>query len=76
MMSPGFSFVSLFDGVCDSTKELKTLTGKMPYDDRWEISSSGHHIYINFVVDFVNTQPGFSAKIHYGNEIKGFCINQ
>ena len=38
----------------------------MPNDDKWVITSSGSHIYISFVVGFVNAYPGFSAKIHYG----------
>ena len=63
-------FVSLYDGTCDQTKELKTLTGTMPNDDKWVISSSGHHMFVSFtVVEVVISQPGFLAKIHYGNEI-------
>ena len=60
----------MFDGVCDQTKELKTIFGKMPYDEKWVISSSGRHIFVDFVIGSVASRPGFSAKIHFGNAIK------
>ena len=60
----------MFDGVCDQTKELKTIFGKMPYDEKWVISSSGRHIFVDFVIGSVASRPGFSAKIHFGNTIK------
>ena len=61
----GYS-VSLFDGICMETKELDTLTGLMPNDDKWTISSSGHHMFVRFDIALVS-HPGFNAKIHYGN---------
>ena len=64
------NFLALFDGACDQTKELETLTGKMPNDDKWVISSSGRNFFVSFQVDIDNSRPGFTAKIHYGNEIK------
>ena len=43
----------------------------MSDDDKWVISSSGHHMFVSFNVGFLNSRrPGFSAKIHYGNRIK------
>ena len=62
-----YYFVSLYDGICDRTKELKTLTGTMPNDDKWVISSSGRHMFVSFSVDEFHSWPGFIAKIHYGN---------
>ena len=41
----------------------------MPQDDKWVISSSGHHMFVSFNVGPYNSRPGFLAKIHYGNEI-------
>ena len=68
-MSPGpGNFVSLNDGTCDQTKELKTVAGIMPNDDKWVFSSSGRHMFVSFLVDNLNSWPGFIAKIHYGNE--------
>ena len=66
-------FVSLYDGTCDQTKELETLTGTMPNDDKWVISSSGRHMFVSFGV-YVYSVPGFIAKIHYGNEINDIKI--
>ena len=41
----------------------------MSHADKWVISSSGHHMFISFNVHHVSN-PGFTAKMHYGNEIK------
>ena len=60
-------FVTLYDGTCDQTKELEKLRGKMPYDDNRVISSSGHHMFVSFNAGFLTSDPGFHAKIHYGN---------
>ena len=60
----------MFDGICDQTKELKTIFGKMPHDEKWVISSSGRHMFVDFVIDNIKSYPGFSADIHFGNEIK------
>ena len=62
-------FVSLYDGTCDQTKELKTLTRIMPNNDKWVISSSGHHMFVSFNVYIFESNPGFLAKIHFGKEI-------
>ena len=69
-----FYYVSLYDGICDQTKQLgkpgkKLLTKKMQNDEKWVISSSGSHMFVNFAVDILMTKPGFTAKIHYGNMI-------
>ena len=61
--------MSLYDGICDQTKELETLIGIMPNDDKWVISSSGHHMFVSFNVYIFESSPGFLAKIHYGKEI-------
>ena len=60
----------MFDGICDQTKELKTIFGKMPHDKKWVISSSGRHIFVDFVIGSIASRPGFSANIHFGNAIK------
>ena len=69
-MNNKFYFLSMFDGICDQTKELKTVSGKMDNDETWVISTSGRHMFVDFVVDILNSKPGFSANIHFGNEIK------
>ena len=49
----------------------------MSNDDKWVISSSGHHIFVSFNVDILVSDQGFLATIHYGNEIidiKILCI--
>ena len=61
-------YVSLYDGICDKTKELEKLTGTMSSDDKWIMSSSGHHMFVSFKAHVVS-HPGFIAKIHYGNQI-------
>ena len=42
----------------------------MPNDDKWVISSSGHHMFVSFNVNILVSRPGFLAKIHYGTEIE------
>ena len=61
-------FLSMFDGICDQTRELKTISGKMPLDEKWVISSSGRNMFVDFLVEILNSKPGFSAKIHFGNK--------
>ena len=61
--------VTLFDGVCDQTKELQALSNSMSNDVKWIISSSGRYMFVRFAVDKFETSKGFLAKIHYGNEI-------
>ena len=63
-----YYFLSMFDGICDQTKELNTVSGKMPHDEKWVISSSGRHMFVDFVVGNINSNPGFSASIHFGNK--------
>ena len=70
MHDDGYCFLSMFDGICDQTRELKTVSGKMPNDKIWVISSSGRHMFVDFVIGIVTSGPGFSANIHFGNEIK------
>ena len=63
-------FVSLFDGICDQTKELQTLYGSMSNDVKWIISSSGRYMFVRFAVsDWLGSSTGFLANIHYGKEI-------
>ena len=70
MADDGYQFLSIFDGICDQTRELKTVSGKMPHDEKWVISSSGRHIFVDFVIGSIASRPGFSANIHFGNAIK------
>ena len=65
-----YYFLSMFDGICDQTKELKTMSGKMANNETWVISSSGRHMFVDFVIGNLNSKPGFSANIHFGNEIR------
>ena len=60
----------MFDGICDQTRILKTVSGKMDNDETWVISTSGRQMFVDFVVDILNSKPGFSANIHFGNEIR------
>ena len=46
----------------------------MSKDDKWVISSSGHHMFVSFNVWIMVSDPGFLAKIHYGNKIKNIKI--
>ena len=39
----------------------------MPNDDKWVISSSGHNMFVSFNIWVLTSHPGFTAKIHYGN---------
>ena len=63
-------FLSMFDGICDQTRELKTMSGKMANDETWVISSSGRHMFVSFVMGIEISNLGFSANIHFGNEIR------
>ena len=67
-----FQTVLLFDGACDQTKELQTLSGSMSNDVKWIISSSGRYMFVRFAVDIWDSSTGFLANIQYGKEI----INQ
>ena len=64
--------VSLYDGTCDQNKKLATLTEKMPNDDKWIISTSGHHMFVIFSKSryYESLYPGFHAKIHHGKKLK------
>ena len=56
--------------MCDQTKELQTLSGSMPNDVKWIISSSGRYMFVRFAVsNYYDPSTGFLAKIHYGKEI-------
>ena len=70
------TFVSMYDGTCDQTKELETLSGTMSNDDKWIISSSGHHMFVSFTKSqyFWGPKPGFLANIHYGKKLKDIKI--
>ena len=68
MTDDAYQTLSMFDGICDQTRELKSVSGKMPHDEKWVISSSGRHIFVDFVVANINSDPGFSANITFGNE--------
>ena len=70
MLDSEYYFLSVFDGICDQTRELKTVSDKMANNEKWVISSSGRHIFVDFVIGSVASRPGFSAKIHFGNTIK------
>ena len=64
--------VSLYDGTCDQNKKLARLTEKMPNDDKWIISTSGHHMLVIFSKSQYHRSfnPGFHAKIHHGKKLK------
>ena len=68
MHDNGHYFLSMFDGICVQTEELKKVSGKMLNDDIWVISSSGRHMFVDFVIETINSDPGFSTNIHFGNE--------
>ena len=72
MRDDGFYFLSMFDGICDQTRELKTVSGKMPNDETWITSSSGRHMFVDFVIGYISSRPGFSANINFGNAISIF----
>ena len=57
-----YNSLSMFDGICDQTRKLREL----PDDEKWDISSSGKHMFVDFVIG--NSYPGFSANIHFGNK--------
>ena len=42
----------------------------MENNDKWVISSTGHHMFVSFSMDplVLVSGPGFMAKIHYSNE--------
>ena len=46
----------------------------MPNDDKWVISSSGHHMFVSFIIGDLVSKPGFLAKIHYGKKINNIRI--
>ena len=73
--NPNF-FVSLYDGICDQTKELGTWYGKMPDGDKRVVSSSGHHMFVSFNIEGFLSGPGFTAKIHFGKQINDIKNSQ
>ena len=66
--------VTLYDGICDLSKELVKLTRTMTHDDKWVVSSSGSHMFIHYAVQTEVSRPGFLAQIHYGNDINNLRI--
>ena len=63
-------FVSLFDGVCDQTKTIITLTGSLPVNATRVFSTTGHNLFVRFGRgSTVQSSPGFFAKINFGNDI-------
>ena len=61
--------LTLFNGVCEETKELKTLGGSMSNDVKW-IITSGRYMFVRFTNNRQShSSKGFLATIHYGNEI-------
>ena len=74
MASSGF--LTLFDGICDQTKELRALGGSMSNGVKWIFSSIGRYMFLRFDSDtsligsnYHYSTLGFLAKINYGNEI-------
>ena len=65
------SYVILFDGACDQTKELKY--GTMSDDGNWIIFGSGSYIFVTLVIadvyDVYDYSTTLLAKINYGKEI-------
>ena len=55
----------MFDGD-DQKIRLQDLYGEMSSGYKWVISSSAHHMFIKFVVDLYNYDPGFLANFHFG----------
>ena len=45
------------------------MEGKMPNDDKRVIISTGRYMFVSYNPGHQITNPGFLAKIHYGNEI-------
>ena len=43
-------------------------------DDKWVFSNIGHHMFVSFSFGVGASVPGFTAKIHYGNEINNIKI--
>ena len=66
--------VTLYDGICDLSKELVKLVETMPHDDKWVFSSSRSHMFIHYVVQTEVSRPGFLAQIHYGNDINNLPV--
>ena len=65
----------LYDGVCDLAQVLgKPLTGTMPNNDTWVISSSGNHMFVSFNIDVIHSTQGIFAKIHFGNDFKNLSL--
>ena len=67
MHDNGYYNLILYDGICDSTREIKSLTGHMDTEDKWVFSSSGRHMFISFDIGMYTPSKGFSAKVHYGS---------
>ena len=62
-------FVSLFDGVCDQTKTIITLTGSLPINATQVFSTTGQNLFVRFGRGSTFSMPGFFAKINFGKDI-------
>ena len=59
--------MGLFNGVCDSTKVLQTLSGSMSATDvKWIFSSSERYMFVKLFPFY----KGFSANIHYSKNFQ------
>ena len=76
MFDDGYYHLIIYDGLCDTTKEIATLTGTMNMEDKWVFSSLGPHMYIRFDISVSTSYPGFSANIHYGINFKTFLLTK
>ena len=71
------NILTVFDGLCDQTKELQRLDTSMSNDVKWIISSSGRYMFVRFEVNtLLSTAKGFLAKIHYGKKKFNTCIKK
>ena len=62
-------FLSLFDGVCDQTKTINTLTGTLPVNASQVFSTTGQNLFVRFGIGSTFSMPGFFAKINFGKDI-------
>ena len=74
--------VKLFDGVCDQTKKLKTLSSSMT-GNKWITYSSGHYMFVRFDPPYDVSHElhngsridiGFNSTFHYGKTFQT-CFN-
>ena len=71
--------VKLFDGVCDQTNKIKTLSGSIS-ENKWITYSSGHYMYVRFDPPYNEFHSvsridiGFNSTFHYGKTFQT-CFN-